>query len=312
MKLDPDPGTGEPCLLVRVRDAIRGHDLIEWSAGDFEPFRAQFTAIPLQDGSVARMRDGAIYHATLPDMVRLHARRRTAHVLLAHLNENWGAFSTPVPGRTVDWGSWHSHLAAAGCTPQMVRDYLDDPAVKAVVTPQHTVFAHRAILTLPIGLRHLRELVDVVARSDGAKTQDLLLNNSGWRHRQQINERVAANFGGRIDNSYGMRQSEYFEAVARARFVLCPSGLGWDSYRIWETLLLGAVPIVEHSEGWHRVLDDLPALTVARFDDVTPGLLARAWPDILSRCDGFDYGKLTTRWWVSRINGLLGAPAPPR
>lgn len=291
-------------LLRRIRDSIGKHDLIEWAANDFESFVAQFPVTRLRDGCEAQMKDGAIYLGTLPDMVRMHARCATSHVLLTHLNENWGAFSTTVPDRTADWGDWHAQLRAAGITPDRVREYLNDPRVRAVVTPQHTVFAHRSILTLPIGLRQSAALVDHLHRTDGAKTQTLLINNSGWQHRRRINERVSANFGGRIGNTYGLDLPEYFESIARSRFVLCPSGLGWDSHRVWETLVLGSIPVVEHSPGWHSVLDDLPALAVTHFDQVTPELLDRAYPDILSRLERFDYGRLTKRWWVAKIDRM--------
>jgi hypothetical protein len=33
--------------------------------------------------------------------------------------------------------------------------------------------------------------------------------------------------------------------IAQSKFVLCPSGLGFDTYRLWETIILGSIPIVE-------------------------------------------------------------------
>lgn len=306
----PDSSAVEIFMLQQIRNAIRGHDLIDWAIDDFESFLSLFNIIHLQDGSVSRMKDGAIYLNTLPDMVRMHAKCRTSHVLITHLNENWGEFSTTVPNRTVDWGDWYSNMIDAGCTLQMVQQYLDDPKVQAVVTTQHVAFRHPSILSIPIGINHPQEIINHLFHADGAKTKELLLNNSGWGHRQGINERVIANFSGRISNTYGIHQSEYYESVTRSRFVLCPSGMGWDTYRIWETLLLGAIPIVEYSAGWDVVLDDLPVLFVTNFDEVTPELLAAAYPAILSRCQTFDYDKLTKQWWVSRITELVAWTRP--
>lgn len=298
----------ENSLLQRVRDSIRGHEIIDWASDEFESFLALFDVIPLQDGGLARMKDGAIYFSSLPNMIRMHARCATSHVLITSLNENCGAFSTSIPFRTVQSGEWCSHILHDGCTPLMVQQYLNDPRVKAVVTTQHTAIWHPSILSLPIGVLQAREIIDHVARVDGVKTQELLINNSGWAHRRQINECVIANFDGRIRNTYGMDSTAYLESIARSRFVLCPSGLGWDSFRIWETLLLGSIPIVEFSAGWHAVLDDLPVLFVTNFNEVTPELLARVYPDIMSRCGRFDYGKLTKQWWVAKIASLLDVP----
>jgi hypothetical protein len=68
--------------------------------------------------------------------------------------------------------------------------------------------------------------------------------------------------------------------------------------------------VVEYSEGWHTVLDDLPVLFVTNFDEVTPSLLARAYPEILSQAERFDFRKLTNAWWTQRITRLLDAPRP--
>jgi hypothetical protein len=308
----------ESLAFGRLRDALADNELIYFMGGNrrFEPFVALFDVSDLHDGSTSQMKDGSIYLNTLPAMVRLHEQHRTSHVLITGLNENWGAFSTLVPNRTVDWGVWQDHMVDDGCTPEMVRRYLDDPAVKAVATPHHTAFWHPTIVSIPVGIkvksmrRFLKQRFATAhfASADREKTQDLLINNSGWRHREAINRRVIENFDGRITNTFGMAAIEFFEAVTRSRFVLCPSGLGWDTSRIWETLMLGAIPIIEYSEGWHTVLDDLPVLFVTNFEEVTPALLASAYPDILSQCERFDYGKLTKRWWASRIRNLLDAP----
>ena len=297
----------------RLHDATSGRTPLHLLGddNDFETLVRLFEVVDLGQAGrgTATLRDGSIYLNSLPDMVRRHAEHRTSHVLITGLNENWGAFSTHVPERTVDWGIWQDHLREVGCTLDMVRRYLDDPAVKAVVTPHHTAIWHPTILSLPVGIS--TRLMKWLGRnpgdllSDAVKTEELLISNSGWGHRQKVNQGVTANFGGGVSNRFPLSLTEFVEAVLRSRFVLCPSGLGWDTSRIWETLTLGSIPIIEYSEGWHTIFDDLPVLFVTNFDEVTPALLARAYPDILADCERFDFGKLTQQWWVSRINSLL-------
>ncbi|HEY0705298.1 MAG TPA: hypothetical protein VGG33_00785 [Polyangia bacterium] len=300
----------------RLRSALAVGEPLEFLgvAKDFDTFVGLFDAIDLRDGTnLHRMKDGSIYVGEFFDLVRLQAERPTSHLLITGLNENWGALSMPIPNRTVDWGRWEDHLSDAGCTLEMVHAYLDDPAVKAVVTPHHTILWHPTVISLPVGVSwgFMQRLGNDPLTAMGVgekvprKTQELLINNSGWAHREQVNQRVIANFGGRIENTFGLNQRDFFASVVQARFVLCPSGLGWDTSRIWETLTLGSIPILEYTEGWHTALDDLPALFVTNFDEVTPALLARAYPEILSRCEQFDYGRLTTRWWVDRITKAL-------
>jgi hypothetical protein len=292
-------------LLNRVRDAVRGHDLVDWSAHDFEPFLALFDVTRLTRGDASPLRDGSIYLNTLPAMVRMHAACPSSHLLISDLGTNWGAFSTTVPNRTVDWGQWDAHLATERCSREQVLRYLDDPKVKAVVTTQHTILTHAKIISLPIGVLNAEALRARIEGPVPPRTEDLLINNSGWGHRAGVNARVTANFGGRVTNTFGTSEAEYLDSILRSRFVLCPSGLGWDSFRIWETLLLGSIPVVERSPGWDTLLADLPVLLVPHFDHVTPGLLARAYPEILSRRDHFAFGKLTTAWWTERIARVL-------
>ena len=49
---------------------------------------------------------------------------------------------------------------------------------------------------------------------------------------------------------YNQRQEErYAELLGRSKFILCPRGLGTSSYRLYETLRAGRVPVVL-SDGW--------------------------------------------------------------
>ena len=110
-----------------------------------------------------------------------------------------------------------------------------------------------------------------------------------------------------------------------SRFVVCASGYGPDTYlclvfrcsaciytavphryRMWETLVLGAIPVVERRPeygGWLRVLDELPVLWVQSFDEVTQELLEEQYPSIIQ--GQYNYKRLTTKWWLNYIAGLL-------
>ena len=45
----------------------------------------------------------------------------------------------------------------------------------------------------------------------------------------------------------GRSQSEYYEDMCHSKFVLCPTGTGLDTHRIYEALACGATPVVLHS-----------------------------------------------------------------
>ena len=77
------------------------------------------------------------------------------------------------------------------------------------------------------------------------------LNNNGWRFRAALNEAVNASFGHALVNGYrggGFKGQDkalssaakagakraYLARLAASTFVLCPPGLGMDSYRVYE------------------------------------------------------------------------------
>jgi len=45
----------------------------------------------------------------------------------------------------------------------------------------------------------------------------------------------------------GRTQSEYYEDMCHSKFVLCPTGTGLDTHRVYEALACGATPVVLHS-----------------------------------------------------------------
>jgi len=126
------------------------------------------------------------------------------HVLISHLNENWGAFSTHVPNRTCDWGNWDSHFKAAGCTTDDLWWYLNHTNVSAVFTVTHQWLDHPKALSLPLGVttsakaKLSQELTLQGTTSINNRTELLLVALSDFLHRPLIAEHVIANFNGSI------------------------------------------------------------------------------------------------------------------
>jgi hypothetical protein len=87
---------------------------------------------------------------------------------------------------------------------------------------------------------------------------------------------------------------EYYTLLGRSKFVLSPAGRGWDCYRTYEALAMGAVPIVKRRRPLSDVVDGLPVVLVDHWSEVTPALLARGRPDgTLER--------ITQAYWNERI-----------
>jgi Exostosin family len=99
-------------------------------------------------------------------------------------------------------------------------------------------------------------------------------------------------------------QRRYAESIARSAFVICPRGGGSSSFRLFETMMLGRVPVIVSDEwvppvgpDWRafsvrigeRQLDRIPALLAERRSDAAAmGAEARrAWLDWFSETTSF-------------------------
>jgi len=147
-----------------------------------------------------------------------------------------------------------------------------------------------------------------IARNDDNQQSNrvLLVALSDFLHRPLIAEHVIANFNGSIRNRY-KDGSDYLQNLQNAKFTLCPGGFGWDTYRAWESMVMGSIPVLEtyyRKDGFYRVFDDLPVLWVDHFDNVTPALLESSYPKILARAEEYNFAKLTKHWWVDYINSF--------
>lgn len=239
------------------------------------------------------------------------------HVLLCSLGENWGSFSTHVPNRTTNWGTFDFNLEKHGCSREDVFDYLDHPNVLAVITAQHHVFDHPKVHSVPLGVKHDASLLmeriqhEINVPTITEDRPNLLMVNDGPKLlRPLIAKRIIQNFHGTIQNTYGRNENitDYFDEMIQSKFILSPPGLGWDCYRHWEALYLGTIPILEtyyRSDGFYRVFDGLPVLWVNHLHQVTPALLEREYPKILRRWKTFQYEKLTIPYWVDFVHSFL-------
>ena len=226
------------------------------------------------------------------------------HILIAAINENWGAFSSPVPNRTVDWGEWREHFEK-GCTMDDLWYYLNHTNLGAIFTTTHQWLDHPKIFSIPLGVK--RHNIDVIVESNKLpvpnKTELLFLSIAPSQTRLPIANRIIANFNGTIKNKF-RDGSNYFEEMRKAKFVLCPSGMGWDTYRAWESLMMGSIPVLEtfsRKDGFYKTFDDLPVLWIEHYDNVTPALLEREYPRVLAKAYEYNFEKLTNKWWVELI-----------
>lgn len=287
------------------------------------------TALPenTTESSLPVIEDAPLYwEAQICDFVQLveEAERRgqqiPPHVLFTRCNENFGDFSQPVPDHKT--ASWNVNWEDNGCvSAEAVFRYLNKSTTRAVFTTQHHFLDHPKVHSLPLGIKHTMKVPVLRALREPRvnKTKLLMINDNGWKHRKTITKIVLENFAANgtdmaLKNTYSNKKSKHYLAeLKQSKFIMAPSGLGWDCYRIWEALHFNTIPIVERyyrpHDGWRRTLSDLPVLWVEDFRNLTPSLLRVEYERIASRGSDYSYEKLTTDWWadfvLSKLNTTL-------
>lgn len=307
MSLGEDGGQHEPSRFFD--DHFRGDmeflpsfdDVMEWNASARAAYLREF----------ADPGTGDLLTGEFIDAMRLftatNGTRR--HVVIGNINENWGAFSEFVPNRTVDWvRNW---TAFFGTSKDELLRYLGHVNTSAVFTVTHQFIDHPKVFSVPLGLKYPNIPEAFYETSLPNRTNLLFMAISDFGGRPSIAQRITSNFNGTVQNHY-RDGTDYFRELRASKFMVCPSGLGWDTYRAWESLVMGTIPVLEtygRQDGFYRTFDDLPVLWVDHYDNVTPSLLEEAYPRILRGARSYKFEKLTNWWWVDLINSFRDGQA---
>ena len=181
--------------------------------------------------------------------------------------------------------------------------------------------SHPKLHSLPIGLpwppgglQKLKMVLDkcqtLAAAPRTHKRSHLLLINFGLHgaevaerrdildnvHRWAAFARIHISDGSPLSNDYG----NYLAELADASFIFSPPGFGWDCYRTWEALYVGAIPVLlKTGTQFDGMFADLPVLFVDSYMDVTEAMLLAT----LSRLKTaqFNWAKLTVTFWQAKI-----------
>jgi len=185
-------------------------------------------------------------------------------ILSFNINENWGLLSTEFPNRTIDW---------IDCCDKRVDIMLNHDKTLLFLVNQHHNMTHPKILTLPRGLPIYTErraiiLWDILRTWSESVQKDTLVFTSGssWRHRPYITECIAKKFKPEdlqinmvpdVHSKTFIKGNEYYMKLVKARTGIALSGLGYDTFRLWEYLTLGTVPVLEKGIGLDKTVSDL-------------------------------------------------------
>lgn len=104
---------------------------------------------------------------------------------------------------------------------------------------------------------------------------------------------------------YAISREEFFHRLGDSKFAICPRGNGIDTFRVWDCLALGVVPIVVREAAFHAELSDLPVLfldDISEFSKLTSDHLEQTYQRMLDQ--SWNYEKLTLSFWFRKIEDL--------
>lgn len=86
----------------------------------------------------------------------------------------------------------------------------------------------------------------------------------------------------------------YLEDMASCKFVLSPRGNGLDCHRTWESLYMGAIPIVKTSN-LDPMYKDLPVLIIKNWDEISKDFLEKTYAEMSEK--KYNLEKLDASYW---------------
>lgn len=167
------------------------------------------------------------------------------------MDENWGWLSTYFLNRTVTWAmnleSYDSpYKKDFQYSFQEMKFLLDDPNLVMLVVNQHHNCSHPKVISFPLGINNPREVWNAIhraIRSQSKKNQLFFSASSNWGFRPMIRQCIAKNIGEDMIIEHNLRSDEFRQKLIQSMAVLAMPGLGYDTYRLWETLAAGYVTI---------------------------------------------------------------------
>ena len=93
----------------------------------------------------------------------------------------------------------------------------------------------------------------------------------------------------------------YLHITASSQFMISPRGLGLDTYRLWESLYLGTIPIVKTSS-LDALYEGLPILIISDWRQVTKSFLEQKYEELSQK--SFSLEKLSMEYWTNLIDSF--------
>ena len=190
--------------------------------------------------------------------------------------------------------------------PGIYRDFLDNDKIIAWFGENYDGYPHPKIHIIPMGMANSNwpngkpKLMDSTI---SLKIQKKHLLHLAFTYQTNSNERLPLlHHFSKIPFCYcppAKGLPKYWIDVASSKFELCPRGIALDTYRLWECLYLGTIPIVK-SSSLDPLLKDLPVLIVEDWSLITEQFLNEKFLEFQKK--SFNMDKLKFSYWKKMIN----------
>ncbi len=203
-------------------------------------------------------------------------------------------------------------MITAGDYKDAVKDefmaFLDDEKIIAWFCVHPSDKTHPKFYAIPLGVFQNKEfyekrtdLTKLFARWRHAKKEKLLLSNFRVRpklkpERDDLSELFKSMPFCHI--SKPLPFLEYMKEMSQFKFVLSPRGIAPDTYRTWEALLVGSIPIVQSSH-LDELYKDLPILIINSYTELTAEFLETKYNELCKK--KFNIEKLFMEYWWDKI-----------
>ena len=187
--------------------------------------------------------------------------------------------------------------------------YLEDDRILAWFTIHPIAIEHERVIPLPLGVvqhkkNHDRQkqthenFMKLRARN---KEKLLYMNFTEWH--MPFRTRIRKIFEDKPFCTYAKRCSfeKFMTDLASHKFAVSPPGLGPDCYRVWECVMVGTIPIVEHSY-LDYLYEGLPVLFIDDWEEVTEEFLNRKYREMTAKI--YSQKTLSMEHWVDVIDSV--------
>lgn len=197
-------------------------------------------------------------------------------------------------------------------TPEHLR-YLDEEMIIAWFAVHHDCYeTHPKFHQLPLGIYQdkkyyepRKELTHHFAQLRAAPKKQLLYSNFGDLKGMKPERAGVDEYFADKDFCFKVTERipflEYMKQMSEFKFSLSPRGYGPDTYRTWEALLVGSIPIV-HTSQLDSLYADLPIVIVDRWEIVTEEFLEKKYAEMTKK--KWPIEKLFMEYWTRKLFGF--------